>query len=67
MRMVKAKFAQEFVISEGDKDEGEKDEQHFWYEATKSQQDWLEKLIEIPTTGHEDVAEEFCQQDWQEK
>ncbi|CAE7257883.1 unnamed protein product [Symbiodinium microadriaticum] len=49
--MVKAKFAQEFVISEGDKDEGEKDEQHFWYEATKSQQDWLEKLIEIPTTG----------------
>ena len=39
IRMVKAEFDQEFEISEGDTDKGEKDEQHFWYEATKSQQD----------------------------
>ena len=56
-------------MSMGDEEEYERDELHWWYESTRSQQEWIEKLVEIPITGHgdEDLVEENSQQEWKEK
>ena len=56
-------------MSTGDEEEYERDELHWWYDASRSQQEWIEKLVEIPITGHGDevLVEEKCQQEWKEK
>ncbi|CAE7658644.1 unnamed protein product, partial [Symbiodinium sp. KB8] len=38
-------------MSMGDEEEYERDQLHWWYESTRSQQDWIEKLVETPITG----------------
>ena len=68
VRMVKMKMIPVCDMSMGEEEDYEKDELHWWYEATKSQQEWIEKLVEIPITGHaEGLVIEERQQEWKEK